>query len=202
METTQVVPGQISEAPSQLSVSGQYTDAQYQFQRAAAEINANFSQQQQYSYSSAHHSQTPPNSIPQDISGSQSGQQQQISGLGFPPTQYYTPFNPGHIPNSSNPLSQVTVAITPSQLIRPPQTVVLPIAPVPMNGVPGMYPAGTAPIATQNGTVSAQPQQPPTLNDANNDASSWTEHEGEDGRIYWHNRATKVCVKINFIHSL
>ena len=34
--------------------------------------------------------------------------------------------------------------------------------------------------------------QPATFNDPNNDVKNWSEHEGDDGRTYWHNRATKV----------
>jgi hypothetical protein len=64
--------------------------------------------------------------------------------------------------------------------------------PIPSNPLshptPGLYgqTLGTTPAAL------SQAPQTPSFNDANNDASSWTEHEGDDGRKYWYNRVTQV----------
>lgn len=112
------------------------------------------------------------------------------------PTHFYTPFTHSTTTNPSaaslNPLSQVTVAITPPQLIRPSHTVMVGV-PVPshISAAPAtatIYPTATVPtVATP-----AVQQQTPSFHDANNDVSSWTEHVGDDGRTYWHNRVTKV----------
>lgn len=112
------------------------------------------------------------------------------------PAQYYTPFNQSTPSQNSNPLSQVTIAITPPQLIRPSHTV--------MVGVPIPSQVSVPPTTAQipyAAAASVPQQQTPSFHDANNDVLSWTEHVGDDGRTYWHNRVTKVyCMSslVNF----
>jgi hypothetical protein len=119
------------------------------------------------------------------------------------PPQYYTPFNPTQLP-SPDPLSQVTVALAPPNSVRPLTTVCgTPMqapAPVSLPNPLSLYnPAAVAaammvnvPLVTPSAIAAPPPAQPPSFNDANNDVSSWTEHEGADGRKYWHNRVTQV----------
>jgi uncharacterized membrane protein len=138
-----------------------------QFQNAESQPSASSNQSVQYSYEST----------------------SQMAPQFYPPVgnYIYTPFNPTQLPIPSNPLSLVTVAITPPQIIRTPQSVTAGV-PLTSHPTPGLYgqTLGTTPAAL------SQAPQTPSFNDANNDASSWTEHEGDDGRKYWYNRVTQV----------
>ena len=139
-----------------------------------------------------------------------------VSNTVTPSSHVYTPFNSIQQSSLTNPLSQVTVAISP-QLIRPSQPII-PGVPIGTNlhnvgGLGNMNGSGSSANVYSTGTIQMMgnlpnqtitPSQPPqpSFNDANNDASSWTEHEGDDGRIYWHNRVTKVGIILTFSYPL
>lgn len=130
------------------------------------------------------------------------------------PPSLHQPFYPTFNPNLPNMmmqprgiLNQVTVSVNPPPFMRPLPGGMLP----PPRSSPMMMPPGGGflPMSMQiplgQGPMHAQPlqtlqpalvQPPPSLNDPNNDASMWTEHEPEDGRTYWHNRITKVSLSI------
>jgi hypothetical protein len=121
-----------------------------------------------------------------------SGSAAQIPLPFFPPVgsynHVYTPFNPAQLP-ISNPLSLVTVAVTPPQIIRQSVAGVVPLTSLP---TPGLYPQPLVPAQLTTPAALPQASQAPSFNDANNDASSWSEHEGDDRRKYWYNRVTQV----------
>jgi hypothetical protein len=98
---------------------------------------------------------------------------------------------PGSLPMGMPPMGMPPMGMPPMGMPR---------------GVPGMMsgyppgmqmghmqmPGGIPPGAAMPTVAHVAAAQPATLNDPNNDVKSWSEHEGDDGRTYWHNSATKV----------